>query len=340
MSRPTALLIGKIDHAQKEWDALSEIAELKQFSSGSRESFFAALKSGEYDGVVAIYRTFDSVKITGRFDEELVALLPSSIKFICHNGAGYDQIDIAPCSKRGISVAHTPRAVDAATANVGMMLLLGALRRSWIPESALRAGQWRGAMTLGHDPEGKTLGVLGMGGIGSALAWRAKGFEMNVVYHNRGAVSADMNRGNARYIADLDEFWRTCDIISVHLPLSSSTRHFIGDAQFAKMKDGVVIVNTARGPVIDEAALVRALDSGKVRSAGLDVFEDEPAIHPGLLGNQNVVLFPHIGTATWETQHKMESLVIENVRTALLDRKLVTQVPEQRHGGSFPLAKL
>lgn len=157
-------------------------------------------------------------------------------------------------------------------------------------------------MALGHDPEQKTLGILGMGGIGTALSQRAKGFDMDIVYHNRNPVPDSSNPAAARYIDDLDGFLGICDVISVHLPLSEATRHFLGAAEFAKMKDGVVIVNTARGPVIDEDALVKALESGKVGAAGLDVFEKEPEVHPGLKKSQDVVLFPHIGTATWETQ--------------------------------------
>jgi len=127
------------------------------------------------------------------------------------------------------------------------------------------------------------------------------------------------------------------DIISVHLPLSDSTKHFLGEKEFGVMKKGVVIVNTARGAIIDEAALVRALDEGVVYSAGLDVFEEEPKVHPGLIANPNVVLYPHVGTATRETQHKMEALVIENVRSAIENGNLVTQVPEQRKGNGSRL---
>ncbi|KAI5842823.1 D-isomer specific 2-hydroxyacid dehydrogenase [Tricharina praecox] len=335
MTRPAALLLGRIDHARPEWEALSDIAELQEFSSGTLTTFHAALLAGAYSNVVAIYRTFDSgVSLTGPFSRELISVLPPSVKFICHNGAGYDQIDVAACSARGIAVSHTPAAVDAATANVAMMLLLGALRRSWIPESALRMGRWKGEMQLGRDPEGKTLGILGMGGIGSAVARRAKGFEMRVVYHNRRPARED---NGAEYIASLDEFWGLCDIISIHLPLSTTTKHFITHAQFSLMKRGVVIVNTARGAIIDEEALVQALESGQVGSAGLDVFENEPEIHPALIGNANVVLLPHIGTATVETQRKMECLVVSNVRSALEKGTLVTQVPEQREGGQFPV---
>lgn len=169
-----------------------------------------------------------------------------------------------------------------------------------------------------------------MGGIGTATALRAKAFEMEIVYHNRRPVAEGANLAKAEYVPDLDEFWRRCDVVSVHLPLNSGTRHFIGREELRKMKDGVVIVNTARGPVIDEEALVEALESGKVGSVGLDVFEREPEVHPGLVGNKRVALLPHIGTSTWETQYKMEKLVVDNVRSAVTEGRLLTVVPEQR----------
>ncbi|KAI9717010.1 MAG: hypothetical protein M1812_004945 [Candelaria pacifica] len=304
MPKPIALLLGTIEHAGKEWDALSEIAELRQISSGNREQIIADFKAGKHDGLVAIYRTFDSVNITGRFDGPLISSLPSSLRSISHNGAGYDQIDVPACTSRSISVSNTPLAVDAATANIAMMLLLGALRRSWIPESSLRAGKWRGTMQLGHDPEGKVLGILGMGGIGGALAKRARAFEMKVLYHNRRKLEEDKEHG-AKYVG-FEELLKTSDVISVHLPLSEATKGIIGKKEFALMKDGVVLINTARGAIVNEEALVEALGSGKVFSAGLDVYGKEPDVHPELMKNENIVLFPHIGTTTFETQRKME----------------------------------
>jgi len=217
------------------------------------------------------------------------------------------------------------------------MLMLGALRRSWVAEAALREGRWTGGMKLGMDPNGKVLGILGMGGIGGAFAVRANGFGVRLVYHNRRKVPDEDNPTGAEYIEDLHQFLVMSDIISVHLPLSDSTKHFLGEKEFGVMKKGVVIVNTARGAIIDEAALVRALDEGVVYSAGLDVFEEEPKVHPGLIANPNVVLYPHVGTATRETQHKMEALVIENVRSAIENGNLVTQVPEQRKGNGSRL---
>lgn len=210
-----------------------------------------------------------------------------------------------------------------------IFLMLGALRRVTIPFTNVRKGQWRGSnFGLGHDPKRKTLGILGMGGIGQAVAQRARGFGMQIQYHNRNPLSEDKAQG-AKYVS-FEELLKTSDVISLNLALNASTRHTISKPQFDMMKDGVVIVNTARGPIIDEAALVDALKSGKVYSAGLDVYEEEPKIHPGLLEDDNVVLLPHIGTATWESQKDMELLVLENVRSAAEGKGLVTGIPEQQ----------
>ena len=169
------------------------------------------------------------------------------------------------------------------------------------PYTAIRAGQWRGAMVLGHDPEGKTLGILGMGGIGKTLAKRAQAFDLKIQYHNRNPVPDEENVTNAKYVS-LEELLKSSDILSVHLPLSDATRHFIGRKQFDMMKDGVVIINTARGPIIDEEILVQELDNGKVYAAGLDVYEKEPEVHEGLIKSDKVIILPHVGTATVETQ--------------------------------------
>lgn len=269
------------------------------------------------------------LQITGRIDQEIVELLPPSLKYISHNGAGYDSIDAAACAARGISVSNTPGAVDACSADTAMFLILGALRRIHIPYTALRAGKWRGKMGLTREPEGKTLGILGMGGIGTAVAKRAQPFGLHLQYHNRSCVPDTQNKTGAKYVS-FEELLRTSDIISVHLPLNASTRGLISHAEFGMMKDSVVLVNTARGPIVNEDALFEALESGKVWGAGLDVHEHEPTVHPGLIENENCVLLPHVGTATVETQRKMEMLVIENVRSALEKGHLLTPVVETR----------
>ena len=207
--------------------------------------------------------------------------------------------------------------------------MLGALRRVTVPFTTVRKGEWRGkGFALGHDPKRKTLGILGMGGIGQAVAARARPFGMSIQYHNRNRLPEDQEQG-AEYVS-FEQLLKTSDVLSLNLALNANTRHIISKPQFDMMKDGVCIVNTARGPIIDEAALVDALASGKVSSAGLDVFEEEPKIHPGLIENDNAVLLPHIGTATWETQKDMELLVLDNLKSAVEGKGLITPVPEQK----------
>ncbi|CEO59266.1 Putative Hydroxyisocaproate dehydrogenase [Penicillium brasilianum] len=328
MPSQAALLIGGITHARKEWEALSSILTLKEFPSGTREEFIQNCKSGQYDDVVAIYRSNTSNKYTGNFNDELLSALPKSVRYICHNGAGYDNLDIAGCTQRNIAVSSTPVAVNNATADVGIFLMIGALRQAYVPIAAIRAGTWQGETTTGHDPQGKVLGILGMGGIGREMATRAKAFGMKIQYHNRTRLPAELEAG-ATYVS-FDELLANSDVFSLNLALNPSTRHIIGATEFSKMKDGVVIVNTARGALIDENALVAALDSGKVRSAGLDVYEEEPKVHPGLLSNPRVMLLPHIGTNTYETQKEMEILVLDNLKLGVEKGELITQVPEQK----------
>lgn len=351
MGKPKVLLLGEIEHAHDTWNELSSIAELTTAQCKDRADFLAQAKSGDYDGVVAVYRTFASVALTGNWDEELISALPKSLQFCSHNGAGYDQIDVQACSARDppIRVSNVPTAVDDATADTAVFLMLGALRGFNSTMLALRDGKWRGQSNppLGHDPEGKVLGILGMGGIGRNMKKKCDAFGMKTIYHNRKQLSSDAV-GGARYVT-FDDLLAQSDVLSLNLPLNVShalfflfsptkplilapqknTRHIIGAPELKKMKKGAVIVNTARGAVIDEAALVDALKSGQIWSAGLDVYEAEPKIHPGLIDNPHVMLLPHMGTWTVETQTSMEKWNIGNVRLAIETGKLKSPVLEQ-----------
>ncbi|RPA99377.1 hypothetical protein L873DRAFT_1684120 [Choiromyces venosus 120613-1] len=326
-SNKKILLLGKIDHAHSQWSSLDDIAETIVPKARDRAEFIEECKSGAFDDVFCAYRTLASEAITGRIDEELVSVLPKSLKFLCHNGSGYDQIDPEACTRHDIRVSNVPTAVDDATADVNLFLIIGALRNFNQGMVQLREGNWLNGVPLGHDPEGKTLGVLGLGGIGRALKKRTDAFDMKVIYHNRKRLSPDLENG-AEYVSFGDLLSKS-DVISLNLPLNSATRHIISTQEFAKMKDGVVIVNTARGAVMDEDALVQALASGKVRSCGLDVFEEEPKVHPGLLSNPSVMLIPHMGTHTYETRTAMECWVIDNLRSAISMGKLKSPIPEQ-----------
>ncbi|KAG5300564.1 hydroxyacid dehydrogenase, mycelia-enriched transcript [Histoplasma ohiense] len=327
MSQRAVLLIGNIDHCKDEWKALASLASLREYCQGTRAEFLADCQSGKYNDVVAIYRSNESVKVTGPFDAELLNALPRTLRFICHNGAGYDNIDIATCTKKGIAVSNTPQAVNDATADVAIFLMLGALRKAWTPLSAIQEGEWRGKTTLGHDPQEKVLGILGMGGIGTEVALRAQAFKMKVIYHNRNR--ADPEPKGTEYVS-FDELLSRSDVLSINCALTDKTRHMIGAPEFAKMKTGVVIVNTARGAVIDEKALVAALQN-KVASVGLDVYEHEPKIEKDLRDHPRAFLLPHIGTFTHETQKKMELLVLRNLESCVKGANLVTRVPEQRN---------
>lgn len=201
----------------------------------------------------------------------------------------------------GIQVSSTPVAVNSATADIALFLMLGALRRIHRPYSSIRESKWRGpSPQLGHDPQNKVLGILGMGGIGREVAARGRAFGMKIQYYNRSRLSSELEK-DAKYVS-FEELIRTSDVLSLNCSLRKETVGIIGQNEFEMMKQGVILINTARGKLVDEGALVAALDSGKVFSAGLDVYEEEPKVHEGLLNNPNVVLLPHIGTATVETQ--------------------------------------
>ena len=218
------LLLGIIDHAKKTWDELADVAELVEPQSKNREEFIEECKSGKLDGVVAAYRTFVSVGITGRWDEELVAALPKSLKYLVHNGAGYDQIDVPACSARSppVRIANVPTIVDDATADAAVFLIIGALRGFNTSLIAAREGKFKGqpAPPLGHDPEGKVLGVLGMGGIGRNMKKKCDAFGMKAIYHNRNPLSEEQ-AGGAKYVS-FDELLAQSDVLSLNLPLNVS----------------------------------------------------------------------------------------------------------------------
>ncbi|CAJ2509596.1 Uu.00g146220.m01.CDS01 [Anthostomella pinea] len=325
---PTVLLIGELAHTTEEWKALGTKYTLLEFRHGTRDDFLANCASGAYDAVVGCYRSNASVPLTGPFDAALITALPPPWKFVCHNGAGYDNIDVAACSARRIAVSATPGAVDDATADIAIFLLLGALRQAHTSLTALREGRWKGDAKIGHDPRGKTLGILGMGGIGRAVAHRARGFGMRIIYHNRRRLDPSLEDG-AEYVG-FDELLARADVLSLNLALNKSTRHIIAARELAKMKKGVVVVNTARGALIDEAELVEALEAGQVSAVGLDVFENEPTVHPGLVRNERAFLLPHLGTSTVETQREMELLVLRNLEGAVDGEGMVTLVSEQK----------
>ena len=326
--KPKVLLVGTLHFAQAEWEALSDVAELLPLTSRDRTEFIADLH-GKYSDIVALYRDFPSAEITGRFDEELSKHVPASLKYICGHGAGYDQIDVPFYTAKGIRISNTPSAVDDATADTHVYLILGALRSFSLGERTLREGKWLSGVGLAHDPRGKVVGIVGMGGIGRALRDRLAPFGFSkIIYYNRRRLSPELEAG-AEYVASLDELYAQTDVLALNCPLNEATHHLINADSIAKMKDGVVITNTARGKVVDEEALAAALESGKVGAVGLDVFEHEPVVHPTLLSHPQALLLPHMGTHTQETRKIMEVLVIDNIRARLTKGELLTLVPDQ-----------
>lgn len=231
------------------------------------------------------------------------------------------------CSDRGITVTYAPDPVTDATADLALWLLLGALRQLNPALNTLRRGDFKKGVDFGHDPQGKILGILGMGRIGRAVKRRAEPFGLRTIYHNRTKLS-DEDAAGAKYVS-FDELLSTCDILSIHVPLSSRTTHLIGAAEIAKMKTGVVIINTARGAIINEAVMAAELESGKIAAVGLDVYEFEPKVEAALVANERALLVPHLGTHTTETLAKMESLAMENARRGAFGETLLTIVPEQ-----------
>lgn len=203
--------------------------------------------------------------------------------------------------------------------------------------TALRAGKWIGDTPRGHDPKGKILGILGMGGIGRATAKRARSFGMRIIYHNRNRLPPHLE-DDAEYVS-FDDLLARSDVLSLNLALNASTRHIIGEKELAKTKKGVVVVNTARGALIDENALAEALEKGHVSAVGLDVYENEPQIHEGLVKNPRAFLLPHVGTYTHETGTEMERLVLKNLETAVDEGKMLTLVAEQKGLEWAPPAK-
>ena len=256
-------------------------------------------------------------------NDELLDTAGPGLCVVANYGVGYDHIDVDACTSRGVAVANTPGVLTDATADLTWALLMSLARR--IPEGhrLVTSGDWEGwkpLVLLGVELRGKVLGVVGMGRIGRAIAKRALGFGMEVIYHNRKRdEESDRNLG-VTYCAELPELLRRADIITINAPLTIETHHLIGAEELEQMKSTSMLINTARGPLVDEEALVTALSNGKIWGAGLDVFEREPEVHPGLLELDNVVLAPHLGSSTQEARSAMARLCGEAVAAVLQGR--------------------
>ncbi|WP_415975302.1 2-hydroxyacid dehydrogenase [Rhodococcus sp. 077-4] len=275
------------------------------------EELFDACASGKYSVVVS--------QIRDRFDAELLAA--ASIVGVSNYAVGYDNIDIAAATAHGITVANTPGVLTDCTADIAMLLMLSTARRAVEADSFVRAGSftgWKPELLLGSDVSGRVLGLAGFGRIARATARRALGFGMTVKFCPRPPGDRDVSEdelgefaGRVEH-ASWDEIVTTSDFVSLHVPLSESTHHLVDAAALSAMKPSAILINTARGPVVDEAALVTALRNGVIAAAGLDVYEREPALEPGLAELPNTVLLPHVGSATVSVRSEMARLCATN----------------------------
>jgi len=252
----------------------------------------------------AAMRDYDAIcpTITDRFDADILAIPNRRARILANFGAGVDHVDLRAAAAQGIAVTNTPDALTDATADIAILLMLMAARRAGEGERELRAGRWTGwrpTHMMGQTLTGKTLGLVGHGRIARATGHRAGAFGMRVLHHSRRPS------GEPGHVASLEALAAEADVLSLHVPGGTETRHLVDTRLIARMKPGAILINTARGPIVDEAALAAALRERRIAAAGLDVYEREPAVHPDLLACENAVLLPHLGSATIETRTAM-----------------------------------
>ncbi len=246
------------------------------------------------------------------------------LKIVSNVAVGYNNLDVAAATKRGVMMTNTPGVLDDTTADLTWALILGAARGLAHADHTIRAGKWRRWRMmefLGQDVYGKTIGICGFGRIGRGVARRAMGFNMKVLYASRGRAPESLEQELRASYVDKQTLLRESDVVTLHLPLFPETRHYIGARELALMKKTAILVNASRGPVVDEKALVKALKSRRIFAAGLDVYENEPALAPGLATLPNVVLTPHVGSGTVETRRKMSEMAAANCIAGLTGQR-------------------
>jgi len=273
-------------------------------------------------------RSVDAVVclLTDRIDADVIRAGSPRLKVVANVAVGYDNVDVAAANDAGVAVCNTPGVLDETTADLAFLLILAASRLASVAEADLRSGHWTGwgiNQYLGRDVHGATLGLVGSGRIGSAVARRAAGFDMLVLHHTR------TDTGLPGWRADLDQMLGESDVVSLHVPLSDATRHLIDARRLARLRPTAVLVNTSRGPIVDEEALAVALEDGRLFAAGLDVFEREPAVHPRLLAAPRTVLLPHIGSASVTTRTRMARLACEGAVAVLAGEQPANLVRRQ-----------
>jgi len=267
-----------------------------------------------------------------RVDEELLEAAGPRLRCVANVAVGYDNVDLEAAARRGVTVTNTPGVLDDATADLTLALILAATRRVAEGDRLVRSGRewsWGMGFMLGSGLQGKRLGIIGLGGIGRKVAERARAFGMEIAYHSRRRAPAEVEAALGARQLPLAELLATADVLSLHVPLTPETRHLVGAAELEAMKPSAVLVNAARGPVVDERALAAALAAGQIAAAGLDVYEREPRVEPALLGLDNVVLVPHLGSATVETRTAMAELAARNAISVLSGQGPLTPVASQ-----------
>lgn len=267
-----------------------------------------------------------------RVDAELLDAAGPQLRCVANVAVGFDNVDIAAAKERGVVVTNTPEVLDDATADLTMALLLAATRRLAEGDRLVRSGRpwsWGMSFMLGSSLRGKLLGIVGLGGIGRRVAERARAFGMGIAYHSRHPAPAEVEAALDAQRMPLEQLLRESDVVSLHCPLTPETHHLIGAAELESMKESAVLINAARGPVVDERALAEALAAGQIAAAGLDVYEHEPQVEPRLLELENVVLSPHLGSATVETRTAMAELAARNAISVLAGQGPLTPVASQ-----------
>ena len=266
-------------------------------------------------------------QITDTIDDEVFAT--PGLQVVCNVAVGYNNIDVAAARRRGVVVTNTPDVLTETTADFAWALLMAAARRVVEADRYARSGEWKAwqwDLLWGLDVHGKTIGVLGFGRIGRAMARRALGFGMRVLYHDAVRATSEVERELKANYVDKETLLRESDFVTLHVLLSADTRHLIDESALRSMKKTAVLVNAARGPIVNEPALVRALTEGWIAAAGLDVFDEEPKIHPGLLPLTSVVMAPHIASASFDTRLAMSTLAVKNCIAVLEGKPAITPV--------------
>jgi glyoxylate reductase len=267
-----------------------------------------------------------------RVDEELLDATGPQLRCVANVAVGYDNVDVAAATQRGVVVTNTPGVLDDATADLTMALILAATRRIAEGDRLVRSGRdwnWGMHFMLGSGLQGRLLGVVGLGGIGRRVAQRARAFGMAIAYHSRHPAPAEVEAELGAEWMSLEQLLAEADVLTLHCPLTPETHHLVGAAELAAMKPSAVLVNAARGPIVDEAALAEALAEGRIAAAGLDVYEREPRVEPRLVELDNAVLTPHLGSATVETRTAMAELAARNAISVLSGQGPLTPVTSQ-----------